>query len=74
MRQDENVTDYLRTLYRDAGGDPDDIVEVIDVPMGAKMPVGYRVVRRDGESSVVWRRYIDQDDVERICLALQQPH
>ena len=65
-----NVEDYLKHLYSQIGGVPENITQVLAVPMGARKPAAYRVIRKNGDEAVIWRKYIDQNDVEKISRSL----
>ena len=70
MKTVGNVEDYLKHLYSQIGGVPENITQVLAVPMGARKPAAYRVIRSNGDEAVIWRKYIDQNDVEKISRSL----
>lgn len=63
---------YLKSLYRNIGGQPRNIEHVHAVPMGARKPAAYRLVRRDGAWTVIWRKHIVDKDVETISRLLEK--
>ena len=63
---------YLKNVYQDIGGQPGNIERVLAVPMGARLPAAYRLIRSDGAWAIVWRKHIVNKDVETISQLLAQ--
>ena len=70
MKTVGDVEDYLKHLYSQIGGVPENITQVLAVPMGARKPAAYRVIRSNGDEAVIWRKYIHQNDTEKISRSL----
>ncbi len=61
---------YLKGLYREIGGQPENIERVLAVPMGARIPAAYRLIKSDGAWAIIWRKHIVRKDVETISRIL----
>ena len=70
MEQAWNVEQYLRSFYEHLGQNANDIVSVVGLPLGRRLPLSYRVERRDGTMAIVWARYLHSGDTDRIANSL----
>ena len=71
MKMKESITDLIYTAYESMGHDPKDITNIVPENMGSwKEALSYRVTRQDDFIARVWRKDIDDNNVENIKVSL----
>ena len=76
MKSKESITDLIYTAYESMGHDPKDISKIVpEDKFGWEKGLSFRVIRQDDLIARVWRKDIDDNNVEniKVSLALFQP-
>lgn len=76
MNSKESIMDLIYTAYKSMGHDPKNITDIVpEMPNTWKKGLSFRVTRQDDLIARVWRKDIDDNNVEniKVSLALFQP-
>ena len=70
MKSKESITDLVYAAYESMGHDPKDITNIVPEMGSWEKALLYRVTRQDDLIARVWRKDIDDDNVENIKVSL----
>ena len=70
MKSKESITDLIYATYESMGHDPKDITNIVPEMGSWEMALSYRVTRQDDLIARVWRKDIDDNNVENIKVSL----
>ena len=61
----------IRRLFQEIGGDPADLLEIKPIDGGWENALSYKVARKDGKQTRIYRRHLDDSDEQEIKNALR---
>ena len=71
MKLKESITDLIYTTYESMGHDPKEITNIVPENRASwEEALSYRVTRQDDLIARVWRKDIDDNNVENIKVSL----
>ena len=71
MRTQTEVESLIRRLFREIGSDPSDLIQITPKDGGWENALSYKVTKKDGKQTTIYRRDLDDKNENRIKNALK---
>ena len=71
MRTQGDVEETIRHLFEKIGGDPADLLQIKPIDGDWENALSYKVVRKDGKQTKIYRLHLDDSDEQEMKNALR---
>lgn len=66
------IENIVHQIYQELGCDSDDLIQVKPIDGGWEDALSYEVTRKDHKKARVWRKDLDDNNIENIKTCLRQ--
>ncbi len=66
------IENLLYRLYQELGHDPKDLIQINPIDGGWENALSYEVTREDRKKTRIWRKDLDDNNIENIKTCLRQ--